>query len=332
MSEADLRATLQRVLAAHASHALPVAEWQVGRAPPNMPDDERLEHQRLAIARIMKRAGLAGRTVVEFGCGDGSLSRTLFRTGTASSFLLIDRNRKLERAASSEDGFTPSQLVVDVAALQPSQLRSAVNEETSESAVMLSNHMCGAALDSAILCALNAWQDQTDGGEAAATGDGAASLAGIVAVTCCHHACSPFSFLGRDFLREAGLSAADFDTVCKWSRMAPRRERSPASRPRVVKTAQQLGLTPHEAAQLGSRCRQLMDSCRARFLEQRGFSVSLVHHVGLSLTADNVMILATRQGSALPTSEDAPAPCPPSEETAVDLCAPCAAAPPLALP
>ena len=37
---------------------------------------------------------------------------------------------------------------------------------------------------------------------------------------------------------------------------------------------------------------------RAAFLARCGFAVSLVQHVGFALTADHVMILAVREGSA----------------------------------
>ena len=118
--------------------------------------------------------------------------------------------------------------------------------------------------------------------------------------------CSADSFLGHAALRDAGLSGADFDMVCKWSRMAPRRERPADSRPRVVETASQLGISPDEATDLGMKCRQLMDSGRARYLESQGFSVALVHHVGREFTADNVMLLCTRQPSRpLENGEDA---------------------------
>ena len=297
---------MRRVLAAHAAHALPVNTLYAEVPADPLPDNERLQRQRAAIADIVKRSGLAGsdKTVVEFGAGDGSLSRTLCREGVAGSFVLIDRSKqRMNRAAMSQ--MPMSQLCTDVASLRPEELR----EAAPNACIMVSNHLCGAAQDAAIQCALNAWvdaptttpcggpcgecSDETGGGKG---GRGSSdSLAGIVAVTCCHHACADASFLGTAYLRDVcGLSTSDRELVRKWSLMAPRRERAANCRPRVIEASKVLEVSPSEAAHLGLCCRALMDSARARFLHDRGFSVSLVHHVPNTLTADNVMLLAVR--------------------------------------
>ena len=96
---------MRRVLAAHAAHALPVNTLYAEVPADPLPDNERLQRQRAAIADIVKRSGLAGsdKTVVEFGAGDGSLSRTLCREGVAGSFVLIDRSKqRMNRAAMSQ--------------------------------------------------------------------------------------------------------------------------------------------------------------------------------------------------------------------------------------
>jgi hypothetical protein len=295
--ELNARATMRRVLAACEKHARPIkqlyAPLQAGA--PALSDDERLEQQRMAIADVLKPLGMRGsrRTVIEFGAGDGALSRTLWRTGSGSAFVLIDKSKpKMDRLADSQrDGFQPSQLCADVGALQPHVLRDAV-ADTSE-CVVLSNHMCGCALDQAVHCALHAFL--SDGEQLPEAATTSAYIVGIVAVTCCHHACTRETFLGREFLGDAGLNNADFELVRRWTRMAPRRERPAATRLRVVETAKELGITIDDAAELGSRCRQLMDSGRAHFLEQHGFDVVLANHVPFALTADNVMLLAMRR-------------------------------------
>jgi hypothetical protein len=99
--------------------------------------------------------------------------------------------------------------------------------------------------------------------------------------------------------------------------MAPRRERAADSRPRVLDTARLLGLSPADAAELGARCRCLLDSARARFLGRRGFKVGLVSHVPFAHTADNVMLLCV----ARQEHEREPA------TTAGALCAECEALP-----
>ena len=289
---------------------------QIAALRPTFRMQRRLQRQRVAIAGIMKRSGLAGHTIVEFGAGDGALSRTLWSTGVGMSFVLVDKSKKRMEREAMPEGFEPARLCVDVDALDPEMLREAVGSQrrdgiSSTRNVLLSNHLCGAALDTSIRCALSAWQSEAQSAPAdgvdqrGRTRDkgGSEELAGVVAVTCCHHACAFESFLGREYLSEAGLANTDFDAICKWSRLAPRRERPAASRPRVVEMAHQLGCSPAEAAELGMRCRHLMDSCRARYLAARGFDVALVRHVGAELTGDNVMLLCTRKHGGTSSSQ-----------------------------
>ena len=230
-NQGSLHATVRRVLAAHASHSLPIEKlYAESSTPTNLPDAERLQRQRVAIAGIMKRSGLAGHTIVEFGAGDGALSRTLWSTGVGMSFVLVDKSKKRMEREAMPEGFEPARLCVDVDALDPEMLREAVGSQrrdgiSSTRNVLLSNHLCGAALDTSIRCALSAWQSEAQ--RAPADGvdqrgrtrdrDSSEELAGVVAVTCCHHACAFESFLGREYLSEAGLANTDFDAICRLS-------------------------------------------------------------------------------------------------------------------
>ena len=288
----DSRCLMQQVLAVHAAHALQVVDCSKPCTDP-VPDETRLRLQREAIVHIINKIS-AGRastcTVVEFGAGEGALSHALWRAGTASKYVVVDRSRnKLARMARSAaaEGFPSEQLCIDVADLLPEALRNVVPTELS---IVLANHMCGSALDTAISCAASAWHD-----DVTATLQPQQLLEGIVAVTCCHHGCTWASYLGRDFFHEVGLSALEFASILQWSRLAPRRNKKASTRERVMDTAAELGITSDQAAELGTRCRQLLDTGRAHYLQQRGFHVVLVHHVDFSLTADNVMLLASRQ-------------------------------------
>ena len=268
-TDADL---VKRVVAAHSKYALPVVDCS--RPSPLSPsDDVRLRLQREAILQLMTRAKLADaadaerRCIVEFGAGEGALSQTLWQAGVAKNFVLVDRSkRRMRRAGTELMGFAPQQLCMDVGDLEPAALRRAVPGEC----VVLSNHMCGSALDLSVQCA---------------TADSTALPVGIVAVTCCHHICTWETYLGRDLFRDAGLGKSDFESMRRWSRMAPRRDKPPATRQRVVETAEELGLTLDQCVELGSLCRQLLDTGRARQLERHGFSVALIRHVPFTLSA-----------------------------------------------
>lgn len=320
----DFRRACRRLLAAHAAHALPIHQLYSGPFG-KLSDEERLEAQRHAIADALRRSGLADAahmTIVEFGAGDGALSRTLSARGIASKFLLIDKNkRRIGRALEGTEA-AMQQLCADIGILEPETLRAAAPDDT---VVVVCNHLCGGALDDAIRCALAAWDRPREGGigggGSSSDAFGGSQLAGVVSVTCCHHNCSCTTLLGsQQFLRDVcGLTDGELELARDWSRMAPRREKPAESRPRLVDMAQQLCISPDDAADLGMRCRVLLDSARALHLQQRGFSVALVHHVPNTLTADNLMILASRRrplqaGSAHAAVEldrNGPIPCPP---------------------
>ena len=264
-------------------------------SPPARTDEQRFAMQHEAIGRAMQRTGLTGRsaaqpcstTLVEFGAGGGQLSQALWsdRAGMGQlDFLLIDKNNKRKTKHVTKPGFAPQRLEVDVQEFRPEALRQRVPGRC----IALSNHMCGCALDIALRCAVSAFPGAGGGGG----GGGGGGLAGVVAVSCCHHKCTWESYLGREFFRSLGLGSADFDLVRRWSAAAPRRNKPSATRERVVRLAETLGISPDEAAALGARCRQLLDTGRARALEQRGYAVSLEQHVDFSVTADHVMLLA----------------------------------------
>lgn len=211
--------THHRVVAA-LDHAMAITDKAASVRGDRLSDEMRLALQREAILREMVEADLTtshahdapaseqrgSRTVVELGAGDGALSRELRRAGAVERCILVDRNlNRLERYKGGPSSDAEQRLCIDVAELQPEALRQAV----PQGCIILSNHMCGAALDMGIHCALRAWKDES-----------ASSLCGIIVVPCCHHECNWFTYLGREFLEECGLTVADFEIVRKWSRLA----------------------------------------------------------------------------------------------------------------
>mmetsp|Transcript_5322 Transcript_5322/g.11557 ORF Transcript_5322/g.11557 Transcript_5322/m.11557 type:complete len:385 (+) Transcript_5322:254-1408(+) len=117
-------------------------------------------------------------------------------------------------------------------------------------------------------------------------------LAGVFAVTCCHHLCSWETFVGRDIFSSWGLSRRDFERVRSWSRMAPKRVVRESPRRNVAKTAARLRISYDECEALGQRCRRLIDTARALYLRRAGLEVKLVHHVPVAATGDNCMLKA----------------------------------------
>ena len=205
----------QRVMAAE---LLPIAD-RSSHPPVDPSDTTRLALQRAAILREMTQAGLGTadeqaarrRTLVEFGAGEGTLSRELWRAGAAADVILVDRSERRPPQDPIPSG-AERRLCMDVRALSAEQLRAMVVGE----AVLLSNHCCGSALDISVQCAARAF-----------AGERATRLSGIVAVTCCHHLCSWRNYLGRDALAEWGFDASDFELLRRWSRLAYARATQP---------------------------------------------------------------------------------------------------------
>jgi len=291
--DASLVDIMRRVNEAHATVSLPVRATAAALPERELKDDERHQLQRQSIVNTLRHEGLASPalSIVEFGAGDAALSREAWRAQAGGRFCVVDKNPKrtlqLERARSyggAPAGFMPSVVCADVCELEPDELRGAV--EPGEGAnVMLCNHLCGDALDEAVRCSVSAWHSRAPG-----------SLAGVMAVTCCHDGCSWGSYLGKAFLVRCGLDGpAEFEQLRRWSRLAPRRNVPSAGRERVVREATRLGVSCDAAVQLGVRCRELLDTGRALHLQALGFEVALVKHVDFRVTADNVMIQAVHR-------------------------------------
>ena len=211
---------MQRVNEAHErsslrvkSHAPALPEEYV------LQDAERHCLQRLSIVNTLKREGLASpmHSIVEFGAGNGALSREVWLACAGGSFLLVDRSPKRAaqqmRASTHADGFQPTAMCADISLLDAADLRDASRRDGQQT-VMLCNHLCGSALDDAIRKSVEAWHATSPG-----------SLAGVVAVTCCHDSCTWDSYLGKQFLSWLGFSAADFEqaVVMLSPRRSPRR-------------------------------------------------------------------------------------------------------------
>ena len=291
LDDAARRALMERVECAHEAHSLPV---RAGAAPlpavtadgPLLSSALRHDLQHEGIVEQLRGAGLLSRelTIVDFGAGDGGLCRSVAGAAGGGSFVLVDRSRRPTLPATG--AIDVRWLCADVSALSVAELERAA--ATDRQCVVVSNHLCGEGLDLAVQRSVEAFF-HTD----TAAGGAPPRLLGVMAATCCHDQCKWGSFLGQRALAEWGFGARDFELLCAWSRMAPRRGKADDSRGRVLLEAQRLGVSPAEAAQLGLRCRRLMDSARLERLRHLGFDVALVEHVDFRVTADNVMLSAT---------------------------------------
>ena len=103
---------------------------------------------------------------------------------------------------------------------------------------------------------------------------------GIGVALCCHHLCNWEDYANPAFVTRAGLSPAEFGTVCRLSSWATNRSASgdPAQR------------------RVGMVCKAFIDVGRCLYLRQHGFDASLVAYCSSVETPENRMLLATSRG------------------------------------
>ncbi|ALC46810.1 CG18048, partial [Drosophila busckii] len=224
---------------------------------------------------------------IEFGAGKGQLA---FFLATAlesqklsnSQLLLIDR---LSLRHKKDNKLTNKELVqrirADIADLKMSQLPELQRTKRN---VAISKHLCGAATDLTLRCALN---------------DAACSADYILIALCCHHRCSWRSYVGKAFLQAADISVREFVIITKmvsWavSGTGLSRERRKAmaeeTQPPQESITQRLSLEERE--DIGYQCKRMLDYGRVEFLRTNGFEASLKFYVPRNITLENVILLA----------------------------------------
>ncbi|KAL1426808.1 hypothetical protein MTO96_017950 [Rhipicephalus appendiculatus] len=133
--------------------------------------------------------------------------------------------------------------------------------------------------------------------------DGSFGVHGVLMATCCHHRCRWDSFVGRPLLEEWGLARQDFElltSMAGWATCAARAPQAGAHQecPEALSNAGALnrylcmGLSVERRAEVGRRCKLLLDTARARYLSAR-LDSRLVYFITPDVTPENVAILAT---------------------------------------
>ena len=178
----------------------------------------------LATRRSSRARSPARVSPSSLGAGSGRL-RAVHAAAGGGACVLIDRK---ERSGAGGEGF--ERLCVDVASLTADDIVRATRGGTltAGGCVVVSNHLCGAALDVALRRAVEAWH---------LPDPAARRLVGVLAATCCHDQCTWETYAGRVVFGAWGLGDLEFGLACRWSRLAPRRGKDDATRERVVQEA-----------------------------------------------------------------------------------------------
>lgn len=281
MTMADLRNLSRRVFQI-------ASELEPPRAPPREtasdgpPSDQaRRQLQARAYAAVLVELGVLDderNVYVDLGAGSGLVSaeiRAALPRAGGGQFILVDQRDK----PPPDDAMC--RLCADIATLgSAAELRRAAHAAWPSGApvVVVANHLCGGALDRSI---------ELFAGERA--------LAAFCAATCCHDKAGWATYCNREFVLALGLGEAEFGQLCAWSALAPRRNKPPDERARVRDAARALrAASLDECERLGGACRLIIDTGRRLRLEAGGLATHLRCHVPFEVTADNVLIVASR--------------------------------------
>jgi tRNA:m4X modification enzyme len=244
------------------------------------------------------------RTIVEFGCGRGELSRYVARSmleiqlrngrkrlASSQSHLLIDRasqRMKLDSKITKDfeelvGGAVAGQLPaikrikIDIKDLN----LDGVQELRPAGICVISKHLCGCATDLTLQCLRNS----------------SVELGGAVIALCCRQLCTyeTFAPAARDWLAELGFDARGFHALTRMTSWAVCGSRRKPDEPDVAGAN---GLTEAERHQLGMYARRIIDMARVVALQKDSYEAEIVQYVDASISLENhcLIVLGSRTG------------------------------------
>ena len=283
---------------------------------------------------------------VELGAGRGYLSHFLNDAYGPLDLLLVERkayrfeaersikNQASTAAAKTEvrdggdahrrTGGSVSRLRVDIKDLDISGAE-AVN---GRDVVITGKHLCGAATDLALRCALVHPATPRTSKEVARTAP-VFSTHGIAIATCCHHRCVWRTYVNKPFMRRLGFDAREFallTRISSWACDITHNERggnqqddetgnveapsfSPAAKraradttvaatDTLAEAVSQAGddhkLSKRDKAVVGGMAKTLLDTGRLAWLKEQGLEGRLVGYVDTSVSPENRLIVVAR--------------------------------------
>ncbi|KAL1426806.1 hypothetical protein MTO96_017950 [Rhipicephalus appendiculatus] len=261
--------------------------------------------QKAALLSLAESRGLltSDSCFVEFGAGRGRLSYWLAKILAKEDchFVLVDKaasRHKFENKVKNDLPEFPEiqRLQIDIRNLCLGNVN--LLQDHRKKLIGLCKHLCGEATDFALRCIMETTKQPAD-----VDSDGSFGVHGVLMATCCHHRCRWDSFVGRPLLEEWGLARQDFElltSMAGWATCAARAPQAGAHQecPEALSNAGALnrylcmGLSVERRAEVGRRCKLLLDTARARYLSAR-LDSRLVYFITPDVTPENVAILAT---------------------------------------
>ncbi|KAL2631598.1 hypothetical protein R1flu_016284 [Riccia fluitans] len=259
------------------------------------------------------------RVYVEFGAGRGYLSQMLCDSYRVSSVVLVERKAykyKADRTLRQLTGVSVERLRTDIEDLYVNGVQSLQGRRY----VAVSKHLCGPATDMTLRCCLSGQEKGCSSSP---------SLEGLGIATCCHHLCQWRSYVNKQFFRGLGFSEAEFNMITwltSWAvngtgEHSEHREleidkeqirqteldtkqiaaceghsqNTEKNRPRLSEAMDAMDVSVR--AELGRRCKQLIDIGRLLFIRQHGLEGKIVKYISPSVSPENKLLLARRNTS-----------------------------------
>lgn len=251
---------------------------------------------------------------VEYGAGKGQVSYFLAQAianQQKSNVVLIDRaSLRHKKDNKLDESLEVERVRADIADFDITKHDLI---QKSKRIIGVGKHLCGAATDFAIRCALH-------GNDVVNECNAGPKTEAIVIALCCHHRCDWIHFVGRDFFIENQVTPEEFGiitkmvgwAICGTGMSRERRKKFEEQQRKRAKLElddaddvdgddddddkdQVKGVDfelRNERKEIGRKCKRLIDFARMRFLDQNGFKCSLKRYVNSDITLENICLVA----------------------------------------
>lgn len=269
--------------------------------------------QTSAIIGYLEHYGLLNNSTsfVEYGCGKGQVSFYLAQAIAnfpESNVVLIDRaSLRHKKDNQIDDAIVVERVRADIADFDITKHDLI---QKSKRIVGLGKHLCGAATDFAIRCAIH-------GNNAVKQNESGPKTEAILIALCCHHRCDWIHFVGKDFFIENDVTPDEFVLITKmvgWAicgtgmsrerrkkfdeQQQRKRARLALNKDKIISDSSDDEVKGvnfelrNERQEIGRRCKRLIDFARIRFFEGNGFKCYLKKYVESDITLENICLVA----------------------------------------
>ncbi|KAH7444878.1 hypothetical protein KP509_02G095400 [Ceratopteris richardii] len=250
---------------------------------------------------------------IEFGAGRGYLSHMLADCYNIQNIMLIERRSykfKADRTLREKAAIELKRVRIDIEDLY----LKGMNALRDHHYIAFSKHLCGHATDLTLRCCRPDLASQS-----------ICHLDGIAIATCCHHICQWRPYVNKQFFKKLGFSKKEFH-ILTWltsgavagiksnsdnsanqsnldlfqtevndehdTQSFAKTENSTTD-PEEQFHGVSLWLTSLvDRAELGRKCKQLLDVGRLYWLQESGMSAELITYVSADITPENTLLLA----------------------------------------